>query len=59
MLGQVDKDKLVTSSGAKIGDDVLLTKGIAIEAISIIAREREDLLLSRGYSQQYIEKCKK
>jgi hydrogenase maturation factor len=59
MLGQVDKDKLVTSSGAKIGDDVLLTKGIAIEAISIIARERKDLLLSRGYSQQYIEKAKK
>jgi hydrogenase expression/formation protein HypE len=59
MLGQVDKDKLVTSSGARVGDDVLLTKGIAIEAISIIAREREDLLLSRGYSQQYIEKCKK
>jgi len=58
MLGQVEKNKLVTSSGSKIGDDVLLTKGIAIEAISIIAREREDLLLSRGYSQQYIEKAK-
>ena len=58
MLGQVEKDRLVTSSGAKLYDDVLLTKGIAIEAISIIAREREDFLLSRGYSQQYINRAK-
>jgi len=58
MLGQVEKDKLITSSGAKIGDDVLLTKGIAIEAISLIAREREDVLLSRGYSQEYIKRAK-
>jgi hydrogenase maturation factor len=58
MLGQVEKDKLVTSSGAKIGDDVLLTKGIAIEAISLIAREREDVLLSRGYSQKYVKRSK-
>lgn len=58
MLGLVEKNRFATSSGAKIGDDVLLTKGIAIEAISIIARECEDLLLSRGYSQQYIAKAK-
>jgi len=58
MLGQVDKDKLITSSGAQIGDDILLTKGIAIEATSIIARECEDMLLSRGYSPQYIARAK-
>lgn len=59
MLGQVGKDKLVTNSGAKLGDDILLTKGIAIEATSIIARERGDLLLGRGYSRQYIEKARR
>ncbi|MFC1716222.1 AIR synthase family protein [Candidatus Poribacteria bacterium] len=54
MLGQVEKDRLITSSGAQIGDDILLTKGIAVEAISLIAREREETLLSRNYSPQYI-----
>lgn len=58
MLGQVAKDKLVTNSGAQIGDDILLTKGIAVEATSIIAREREDTLLERGYSSEYIMKAK-
>lgn len=58
MLGLVEKDRLVKSSDAKIGDDILLTKGIAVEGTSIIAREREDILLERGYSPQYIAKAK-
>ncbi|MCD5391132.1 AIR synthase family protein [candidate division NPL-UPA2 bacterium] len=41
MLGEMDKEKLVRSCGARIGDDILLTKGIAIEGTSIIAREKE------------------
>ncbi|MDZ7373276.1 MAG: AIR synthase family protein [candidate division KSB1 bacterium] len=44
MLGEVDKDKLVTTSGARVGDELILTKGIAIEAASIIAREKEEHL---------------
>jgi hydrogenase maturation factor len=59
MLGSVKKDKLITSSGIQPGDDILLTKGIAVEATSLIARERGDMLLSRGYSPQYIAKAKK
>lgn len=58
MLGLVEKDRLVKSSDAKIGDDILLTKGIAVEGTSIIARERENLLLERGYSPQYISRAK-
>lgn len=58
MLGLVEKHRLIKSSDAQVGDDVLLTKGIAIEGISIIARERENLLLERGYSSQYISKAK-
>jgi len=54
MLGSVDKDRLITSAGIQIGDDILLTKGIAVEATSLIARERGDMLLSRGYSSEYI-----
>ncbi|MCK4436741.1 AIR synthase family protein [bacterium] len=41
MLGELEKEKLVRSSGARVGDDILLTKGIAIEGTSIIAREKE------------------
>ena len=45
MLGEVPKDRLVRSDGAGPGDVIILTKGLAIEATSIIAREkREDLL---------------
>jgi thiamin-phosphate kinase len=40
MVGEVEKDKLLTSSGAKPGDMVLVTKGIAIEATAILAEER-------------------
>ena len=54
MLGSVDKDRLITNSGIQIGDDILLTKGIAVEATSLIARERRNILLNRGYSSEYI-----
>ncbi|KAB2834887.1 MAG: hydrogenase expression/formation protein [Candidatus Brocadia sp.] len=40
MLGEVERDKLVVSSNAKPGDDLLLTKGVAIEGTAIIAREK-------------------
>ena len=40
MVGEVEKDKLLTSAGAQPGDMVLVTKGIAIEATAILAQER-------------------
>src|SRR5207302_11410287 len=39
MLGEVAKDKLVTTGGAYVGDTVLVTKGVPLEGASIIARE--------------------
>ncbi len=45
MLGEVEKDRLVTTGGAQIGDVVLLTKGVPIEATAIIAREKRAELL--------------
>ena len=44
MVGEVDKDRLVCTAGAKAGDELLLTKGIAIEGTAILARELEDRL---------------
>ncbi len=39
MLGEVDKADLVQTAGARPGDAVLLTKGIAIEGTAVLARE--------------------
>jgi hydrogenase maturation factor len=45
MLGEVVPERLVTSRGAQIGDDLILTKGIAVEATAIIAQEMYAQLL--------------
>lgn len=42
IVGEVSRDRLVTSSGAQPGDDIILTRGIAIEATAILAREKAD-----------------
>ena len=44
MLGEVEKPDLVRTSGVQLGDDVILTKGIAIEGTAVLAGEiGEDL----------------
>lgn len=40
MVGDVSRDRLVTSSGARSGDMLILTRGIAIEATALLAREK-------------------
>ena len=59
MIGEVRKDRLVTTSGARAGDLLLLVKGVCIEGTSIIAREKEVELLKRGLSSSLIQKAKK
>jgi hydrogenase expression/formation protein HypE len=49
MLGEVTKDRLVTTGGARSGDAILVTKGIPVEGTSIIARVRGAELERRGY----------
>jgi hydrogenase maturation factor len=57
MLGEVEKDGLVTTRGAKVGDDILLTKAIAIEATSIIAREKGEELID-VFGEEFVKRCK-
>jgi len=57
MLGEVEKEKLVTSGGAVVGDALVLTKGIAVEGTAIIAREREAELRERGYEEDCIARA--
>ena len=58
MLGEVDKDKVVLTSGAQVGDSIVLTQGVAIEGASILAREAEDALAAKGVQQEVIERAK-
>jgi hydrogenase expression/formation protein HypE len=58
MIGEVKKNRLVKTSGARAGDLLLLIKGVCIEGTSIIARERENELIARGISPALIQKAK-
>jgi hydrogenase maturation factor len=58
MLGEVAKDKLVTTSGAQVGDAVVMTKGIPLEGAAIIAREKEAELRARGVAPAVIRKAR-
>jgi hydrogenase expression/formation protein HypE len=59
MIGEVSKDKLVTTGGARPGDLVLLAKGVCIEGTSIMAREKETELQKRGILSSVIRKAKR
>lgn len=48
MLGEVERDRLVTPENARPGDAVILTKGIAIEGTAVLAREARGRLAAIG-----------
>ena len=58
MLGEVAKDKLVTTGGARVGDAVVMTKGVPLEGAAILARERETELRRRGVPVATIRRAK-
>ena len=58
MLGEVAKDRLVTTSGAQVGDAIILTKGVPLEGASIIARERREEALRRGVPAEIVERAR-
>ncbi|HUF93299.1 MAG TPA: AIR synthase family protein [Candidatus Limnocylindria bacterium] len=58
MLGEVAKDKLVTTGGAQVGDAVVMTKGVPVEGAAIIAREKEAELRARGVPAAIIRRAK-
>ena len=39
MLGEVSAESMITTDGAQIGDDIILTKGIGIEGTGILASD--------------------
>lgn len=58
LLGECAPDKIVTAAGARVGDAVLLTKGLAIEAVSILARERADEI-RRRHGTRFLAQCRR
>ena len=56
MLGEVEEEKLVSPDKIRPGDEVLLTKGIAIEGTALIAREKKGLESILGVDQ--VERCR-
>ena len=57
MMGITHKDALFTSADASVGDVLILTKGLGIEATAIIAREREEQLREKC-DVQFLEQAK-
>jgi hydrogenase expression/formation protein HypE len=56
MVGEVAPDRFVATEGTRPGDDIILTKGVAVEATAIIAREKADEL--RGtFDAEYLRRC--
>jgi len=55
MLGEVTPERLVRPEGARPGDALLITKGIAVEGTAIIAREKGGELT--GLDGSLLERC--
>ena len=58
MLGEVAKERVVLTSGARPGDAIVLTKGIAIEGTAILAREAQDELLRARVTPETVDSAK-
>ena len=55
MLGEATRDGLVRPDGARPGDHVLLTKGIAVEGTALLARDATAALRARGVPDAVID----
>jgi hydrogenase maturation factor len=56
MLGEVEKEKLVSPDKIRPGDEIILTKGIAIEGTALIARELKEL--SSLLNEKILGRCR-
>ena len=56
LLGEVAADRFVATSGVQVGDEIIVTKAIAVEATALIAREKEDELQER-FTGEFLQRC--
>ena len=58
LLGEVERERLVRPAGARAGDALLMTKGIAIEGTAVLAREAGPVLERLGVPAAVIEEAR-
>ena len=58
MLGEAEKGKIVMPGGAKDGDSIVLTKGIALEGTALLAYDASDSLQKAGVGPEVISAAK-
>ena len=58
MLGEMRREELVTSGGAKQGDRLVLAGPIAIEGTALLAREVGEELRARGMGEEALERAR-
>jgi hydrogenase maturation factor len=58
MLGEVEREALVQPAGAREGDALILTKGIAIEGTAVLAREEGRRLEQLGVSRPVLQRAR-
>ncbi|HEV8663333.1 MAG TPA: AIR synthase-related protein [Candidatus Methylomirabilis sp.] len=58
MVGEAPADRVIRTAGARIGDAVILTKGIAIEGTALLARECAPRLRARGYGEAFLARAR-
>ncbi len=57
MVGTVEKERLIDKRRMEKGDQILFTKGVAVEGTSVLARECAEELLGLGMTQSEIQRC--
>ena len=56
MLGEAERDRLITTAGAQEGDSIIITKGLAIEGTALLARDCAGELRQAGVPESVISK---
>lgn len=57
LIGEIEPERLIPTGGAQPGDTVLVTKSLGIEGTAILAREKQEMLLSKGYDLDFIQRA--
>jgi hydrogenase maturation factor len=57
MLGEVAREQLVRTGGAREGDSIVITKGIAIEGTALLARDCAEALRQAGVDEEVISQA--
>ncbi len=58
MLGETKKDQIITTSGAQLGDTIILSGYAAIEGTALLAREAGETLTAKGLAADQIARAR-